>query len=686
MKILKWLFYGALMLAGGVAAQAAPTALAPTALAPTALAPSPLAPSARPPAVTAAAAPAPGTAGHPLTGSDVDAWLDGYMPYALHTGDIPGAVVVVVKDGKLLTARGFGYADLGKRTPVDPARTLFRPGSVSKLVTWTAVMQLVEAHKLDLDADVNTYLDFKIPPRDGKPVTLRQIMTHTAGFEDSAKGIIFFDAKQKLVLGDYLKRWTPARIYAPGSTPAYSNWATALAGYLVERASGESFDDYVDHHIFAPLGMVHASFRQPLPPQLAGLMATGYPKPGKPSPGFEFIGPFPAGSLSASGVDMGRFMLAHLNGGTLDGQRILSAETAAMMHDSPLDRVDPMSLIPPLNRMELGFFETNVNGHEVIGHLGDTEAFHTSLHLFLADGIGFYVSFNSPGKAGAVGTLRGQVFQDFADRYLPAAAAPDSRVDAKTAAGHVQMIAGTWENSRHNASSFLTLVGLVGQTKVAAGADGELVVPSLLGPNGRPREWVETAPFVWRDRFGHDRLAAKVVDGKVVRWSMDELSPFMVFDRVPAATSGVWLMPALYASLAVLVLTALLWPASWFSRRYHKLPAEAGSRPTRVTRAARVFEALDLVLLVAWGGIVATMLGDLRNTAGGLDPLLWLLQIAGIIVFFGAVVLSGWDMWLTWTTGRRWLRKLWSLLIFLGTLVVLYTAVQFNLVALSVHY
>jgi CubicO group peptidase (beta-lactamase class C family) len=135
------------------------------------------APSANPPEQAAGAV--------ALTKTDVDAWLDGFLPYALRTADIPGAVVTVVKDGQLLTARGFGFADREKRTPVDPERTLFRPGSVSKLITWTAVMQLVEQGKLDLDKDINTYLDFKIPDYDGKPITLRQIMTHTAGFEEA---------------------------------------------------------------------------------------------------------------------------------------------------------------------------------------------------------------------------------------------------------------------------------------------------------------------------------------------------------------------------------------------------------------------------------------------------------------------------------------------------------------------
>ena len=139
---------------------------------------------------TPAARPTAGPVAAPLTAADVNAWLDGYLPYALKTGDIAGAVVVVVKDGQVLTERGYGYADVEKRTPVDPALTLFRPGSVSKLLTWTAVMQQVEQGKIDLDADINQYLDFKVPGLGGKPITMRNLMQHTAGFEEQAKGII----------------------------------------------------------------------------------------------------------------------------------------------------------------------------------------------------------------------------------------------------------------------------------------------------------------------------------------------------------------------------------------------------------------------------------------------------------------------------------------------------------------
>ena len=213
--------------------------------------------------------------GHALTAVDANAWLDGFMPIAIGKANIPGAVVVVVKDGQLLTSRGYGFANVAKQARVDPATTMFRPGSISKLFTWTAVMQQVQAGKLNLDEDVNKYIDFRIPPRDGKPITLRNIMTHTSGFEEQVKNIIFKDEKKLVPLGEHLSNWVPKRVYAPGSTPAYSNYATALAGYIVQRVSGEEFGAYIDRHIFAPLGMQHATFHQPLPAKFKRLVPEG---------------------------------------------------------------------------------------------------------------------------------------------------------------------------------------------------------------------------------------------------------------------------------------------------------------------------------------------------------------------------------------------------------------------------
>ena len=197
-SFISWMI-GVLALVGSVAVAQDQRSLAPT-----------IAPPVTAPAVGSAATLPSAPAGpRTLSKADIEAWLDGYMPYALHSGDIAGATVAVVKDGQLLTARGYGYADVAKRTPVDPAQTLFRPGSVSKLITWTAVMQLVDQGKLDLDADVNRYLDFKIPPRNGKPVTVRNIMTHTGGFEEVGKDLINYEQHAPMALGAHRMCYPP---------------------------------------------------------------------------------------------------------------------------------------------------------------------------------------------------------------------------------------------------------------------------------------------------------------------------------------------------------------------------------------------------------------------------------------------------------------------------------------------
>jgi CubicO group peptidase (beta-lactamase class C family) len=629
------------------------------------------------PASKAPALPKPEPAGTALTAADVNAWLDGYMPYALKTGDIAGAVVAVVKNGQILTVRGYGFSDIDKRTPVDPKATLFRPGSVSKLVTWTAVMQQVEAGKIDLDADVNRYLDFTIPPRAGKPVTMRNLMQHVAGFEEQSKDIMSTDPNGVPSYDALLKRWTPTRIYDAGTTPAYSNYGASLAGYIVQRVSGEPFATYVERHIFTPLDMTHSSFRQPLPANLAPLMSKGYTEASKKPSGFEIVGPAPAGSLSSTGEDMAHFMIAHLQNGAYQGHRILQPATAQMMHDSPL------TLLPPLNRMELGFFETNINGREVIAHLGDTEDFHTSLHLFLNDSVGFYVSFNSLGKGGAAGGLRGALFQDFADRYLPSTER-DGRVDDSTAAKHAAMLAGTWVNSRRSESNFISAVGLVSQMKIGA-RKGEIILP-LPGLNGQPRKWVEVAPFVWRDAGSHERLGAKVVDGKVVRWSIDELSPFMVFDRTPWYQNSVWLLPFFCVALAALAITALRWPIAAMVRRHYGVTLSLDARARRAYRWSRIAAIAIVVAMLGWAAAIGMLLSDIDRLNSKADGIIWFLELFGIVAFFGGLAVMLWNLWVVWTGQRRWPARTWSVVMTLSAVMVAWVAVAFKLTSFGANY
>ncbi len=601
------------------------------------------------------------------------------MPYAIERGDVAGAVVAVVKNGELIFAKGYGFADVEKHKPVDPERTMFRPGSISKLFTWTAVMQLVEQGKLDLDHDVNEYLDFKIPPRSDGPITLRDIMTHTPGFEEQIKALIVSDPKLLVPLKVYAEQKTPVRIFKAGSTPAYSNYATALAGYIVERVSGQPFDDYIDAHLFKPLEMTHATFRQPLPAAFAADMSNGYALGSQPPKPYEIVVAAPAGSLAASGVDMAHFMIAHLEGGEYHGARILGAETLKMMHETPRD------MIPPLNRMMLGFYEQNYNGHRIISHGGDTVYMHSYLHLLLDDHVGLFVSLNSQGREGAAGAIRGALFDNFLDRYFPGT--PDVRkVDAKTAVEHAKMMAGYYESSRRAETSFMSISSFAGPFKLSVGKDNLLTSSGFKGLNGAPRYYREVAPFVWRDVNSGWRLAAKVVDGHVQRFSIDEISPFTVYEPSRWWRSPGWLVPAVEFAFTALLLTALLWPVAAIVRRRNNLKLDLVGRDERGRVLSRVAAVVVTVVSLAWVALFISLSSRTAMLGPGLDPVLFLLHLVSILGYLGGAIVLIWAAAIAWTGKRRWPGKIWTSVLAVSAVVMLWLAWVYHLTSFTSRY
>lgn len=626
------------------------------------------------PAAQPDTAPAPAAAAHPLTADDVGTFLDGMMPTALKAAEIPGAVVVVVKDGQVLFEKGYGYADAKASKPVDPKTTLFRPGSVSKLFTWTAVMQQVEAGKIDLDADVNRYLDFRIPAYHGLPVTVRQLMTHRAGFSETARDLLSF-GKAPPPLDTVLKRYVPPRIFAPDEGPGYSNYGASLAGYIVQRVSGEEFDSYVEKHIFAPLGMSHSTFAQPLPAALTPDVSVGYKMTGEPGDGFEIISLPPAGSLSSTGDDMARFMIAQLQNGNYNGAQILKAPTAVAMHTTVWRD------FPDLNGNLLGFYQQNINGHRVIAHGGDTDYFHSDVSLFIDDNVGLFVSLNSVGKGGLSEFLRQQMFEAFADRYFPAlavAAAPT--VSPATAKAHAALIAGSWMTTRRSDSTFLSIIKLISPTTVTANKDGTISVAPIIFKE----IFVETSPFLWQEVHGHDRLEARVKNGKVVAWGTDASSPIWVYVRPNSMLAAMGLaIPAACLALGFIFLTALSWPWTAIARRrYGARFARTGSR-AMAYRLVRIGAVLSLAAVGLWLAVV-----QMVSATAGAPVAFWLhmAQAVSFLAFVGGTLAAIWNLWIVWRNKSPWTARLFAILVLVAFVVMLKLAFGYHLIGLSGEY
>jgi CubicO group peptidase (beta-lactamase class C family) len=564
---------------------------------------------------------------HELTAADVETFLDGIVPLQLDREDIAGATVAVVKDGKPLFAKGYGYADVKHKQPVT-AETLFRIGSVSKLFNWTAVMQLVEQGKLDLSKDVNEYLDFKIPEAFGQPISLKSILTHTAGFEEQLKDLFIADQRSPN-LGNYLKAHIPKRIFAPGTTPAYSNYGAALAGYIVERVSGQPFTDYIHQNIFKPLGMTRSTFAQPLPPEFVPLMSNGYVLASDEPKEFETVGAFPAGSLTSSAADMSKFMLAHLQEGRLGAAQILKPETTRLMHSRAF-RLDLAA-----NAMAYGFYEESRNGQRIIGHGGDTAYFHSGLELLTDAGVGIFVSYNSLG--------RGQIYPQmvlwdaFLNRYFPAPPFNSPTLDsAKTDANAVS---GNYMISRRS-ESLLKSLALLGEATVSANEDDTISVGEMSGlmndANGKPKRWREVAPMTFRDINGQDSLIFKPDQNG--RMQIILPFPIMVFQRVGLWENSRILLPVVGLSYFIMLLTLLLGFVARLVRRHYGQTLKLTTLEGRLRWAVRIVFALNLVFIVTLSGFLLSGLKHLELLSDSGNIWIWLIQSIGVLGAIGTIV------------------------------------------------
>lgn len=563
----------------------------------------------------------------------LEAFIDGLVKPLMKSGNSPSGTVAIAKDGELIFAKGYGFQNVDEQIPVDPARTLFRPGSTSKLFTWISVMQLVEQGKLDLDADVNSYLEtFKIRDTFEQPITLRHILTHTPGFEDGALGYLILDDPEGIMpLRESMARYQPERVNPPGKQTAYSNYATALAGLIIENVSGTPFNDYVRENIFNPLGMTNSTFDEPLPEGLAENMAVSYRLEAgryveKP---FEIISNFgPAGALSATATDMVRFGQAILNGGELDGQRIIGAETLDLMLSRTFSHDDR------LMGMALGFYENDENGVRLVGHGGDTQYFHSYLGIDRANNLTFFVSFASSGGS----PIRSLFTSTFYDRYFPAdSVRPESPDGFMERAAKYAGAYGFW---RSNFSKLEKALGLTGGVQVAPTEDNTLLVTLA----GNAKQYVEVEENLFRELNPDISLIAGISpallafqeddDGNITGFVMDGL-PFMSLRKLPVYHTGPFNFALLGFAMLVFVGVVL--------RRFFQRAAIKSFAPAdRVAFSAAFYAAAANLLVLIIGVVVISIVQDELFSGIPLLFKLWLFvpivaTVAGLYLAFRTI-------------------------------------------------
>lgn len=421
-------------------------------------------------------------------------FLDSLVPVKLQETKAPCLVISVMTGDGILFEKGYGYADLENNVPAGAETTVWRLASISKVVTGTAVMQLVEEGTLDPDRDVNDYLkDIRIPEKFGRPVTLRHLLTHTAGFDDRYIGKSFRTRDELPPLRDFIRNIMPQRVHPPGEVYTYSNIGNALMAVVVEDVTGTDFNDYCIRHIFGPLGMDQTSFR--LTPQLAENLYNGYLYEGGSYTEipFDFLGDYPAGQLLATADEFSRFMMCHLNLGILDSVRILETETARAMHSAQFTHH------PELNgSVGYTFHISKDYGHTIISHNGGYLGLSTTMWLMPGLNTGLFMATNVMDFS-IINSVRNPLMERFFARsqeYGDESAYPPDRLPAYDR--DVEKFTGWYRSTRYSREDITKtglLMGFGGEVRIWKNDEGMLM---MYDHKGDVRRLIQVEPGLFR--------------------------------------------------------------------------------------------------------------------------------------------------------------------------------------------
>lgn len=547
-------------------------------------------------------------------------WIDQFMVSHMADMHIPGAAVALVQGGKVLMLKSYGYTDQSQQQRVDPERTTFRIASVSKLFTATAVMQLVEQGRLDLHADINRYLtDFQIPATYPEPITLAHLLTHTAGFDDSDVGSITLTPEATLSLDRYLATFLPPRVRPPGQILSYSNYGMALAGYLVQQASGMPFEQYVERHILAPLDMNHSGFAP------TDSLATGYWSDANAQAVKRYyVSDVPSSGLISSAADMTSFMIAHLQDGQYGQTRLFQPATAQEMHRQHFANYEGAAGVG------YGFFEDISSSARAIWHNGSLAGYRSMLYLWPSTQTGLFVVSNADADLGQA------LAEGFQQAFFPAPPEAQTVPSFSLTAEQAQRFAGTYGDVKQSIGTSLRIFSVQSQIPVTANDDGTINVQGV--------RFVPTGPLRFRQDGGDLMIAFREDEqGQVAYLFQGQVA----LKRVPWARTYVFTRELALVCLLTFLVSLLVQVGRALWRRLRGRssdPARRQGLKRVIIQLTALVCALNLLSVAAfWGAITL----DTTMFYGGNYPLtavaLYLPWLAGSLsLCLSLAVALGW--------------------------------------------
>jgi CubicO group peptidase (beta-lactamase class C family) len=558
--------------------------------------------------------------------------IDSAANASLKRYNVPGAVICIVKDGKVIINKGYGYSNLQTKKVINPQKTLFRLASVSKIFTGIAVMQMVEQNKLELNKDINTYLkDFKFSYITGRPVYLRDLLTHTAGFDDRYIGKSAHSETESIPLDKFIPEFRPAFLYPAGEIYTYSNYGIALAAYLVQSAANTQFDKYAGSNIFSPLDMQNTFYC--LPQGREKDLVTGYWNDnGTHRPfAFDFLNDYPAGQLLSTSEDISKFILAFLNKGEWNGHRILSEKSVNKMESVQFTHNSAL-------QAACGYIFTidTLNNQKIIMHDGGYVGTSTRLMMLPEKNTGFFIAcseLSSGFTYDITDIILNSLFpvkKDTLKKY-PLTSLPPYNKNVDRFTGYYRFT----RYSHKGLEKLGILFGIYGSDMlIKKNENGMLIMPDLAG---NPRRLIQIKPLLFQSVDDDYRIAFRQdKDGKITHVFTNGIS---AMEKVHFLYSTIMQRALIIICLIIFVVIAM---SGIFGRMFKsfrkKKDSALLSRPGKIFKCAKHISTVYSIYFLLFGLSIMLFIPKTEYMLGFAYGLPWIFYVLQVLPFIGIIL------------------------------------------------